>query len=317
MSSKFYIRHTVEILCENTYHRPRHKMSNAAFQTAVTLRLRPPPIANNRPLVMCAPQTCRLITWNVCSLRSLLRKDPSSLTALVAEHDPDILCLQETRLQRHHEALFADALPGYTATFSTSSLRAGYAGTATFSKTPPREVGTEVGHSAEQEGRVVETAFRGAVVLNVYTVNSGAGLKFSEKRASWDRAFRKHIRALRREGLPVFVAGDLNVARGADDVFDEARVEGKPGATVQEREGVAALLETATLVDCWRERGAGPGFTFWDYRMGGRPGGCGWRIDYVLVGDELRGAVRRAEVLGVGGSDHAPMLVEFAGRYFE
>lgn len=76
----------------------------------------------------------KIVSWNVCGLRALLNKTPDVLAQLVRNHDIDVLCLQETKLQESHvdELQLLSLIPGYDAYYSCSTARKGYSGTAAF-----------------------------------------------------------------------------------------------------------------------------------------------------------------------------------------
>jgi exodeoxyribonuclease III len=78
----------------------------------------------------------KIVSWNVCGLRALLNKTPDVLAELVRDHDVDVLCLQETKLQESHvdELGLLNVIPGYDAYYSCSTARKGYSGTAAFVK---------------------------------------------------------------------------------------------------------------------------------------------------------------------------------------
>jgi exodeoxyribonuclease III len=78
----------------------------------------------------------KIVSWNVCGLRALLNKTPDVLAQLVRDHDVDVLCLQETKLQESHvdELGLLNVIPGYDAYYSCSTARKGYSGTAAFVK---------------------------------------------------------------------------------------------------------------------------------------------------------------------------------------
>ncbi|GAB0493628.1 hypothetical protein MMPV_004913 [Pyropia vietnamensis] len=194
-------------------------------------------VAPTAPPSLCPPTT--LITWNVASLRALLRKHPSALEDL-------------TKLQASHEATIP-ALPGYTAHFASSGPPAarGYAGVAMYvrdSLAGDTVVTAGVGWApADAEGRCLTARLPGGrpAVVGVYAPNAGVGLKRLAFRMDWDAALAAHVAAVRDEpgGAGVVLVGDLNVA--PDVVLD---VWGGPskgrvaGLTAEERAGFATLL---------------------------------------------------------------------------
>lgn len=256
------------------------------------------------------------ISWNVNSLRSLIRKNPRALESLVEEYDPDVICLQETKLQEQHERLFSNLIDGFkTVIFSSSTARLGYSGTATFAKRRCQLMQRQVNHpTGDEEGRMIMLEFPGVYVVNVYTMNSGTGLKRLDTRMTWDAAFRRLIRELRKEGKPVVVLGDLNVAREERDVWDAKSVKDKAGFSDSERQSFEDMLETCGMVDAFRALYPDEQkFTFWDYRTRARRDNRGWRIDYALVSNDMVGAVADVRILDhIEGSDHCPVAIDLA-----
>lgn len=228
---------------------------------------------------------------------------------------------QETKLQKNHEALFFQALKGYTnVMFNSSRTRLGYSGTAIYSRRDhlfgQEAINHEVG---DDEARVLMMEFSAFYLVNVYTVNSGATLNRLQVRLSWDAAFRKYIRLLRSMGKPVIVVGDLNVAHREIDVHNPQAVATSAGFTIEERTSFEDLLETAGLVDAFRmlypdQTGA---YTYWDYRSKARLVNRGWRIDYILVSDDMVDAVHDVRILDqVHGSDHCPVAIDLVPGFF-
>ncbi|KAK1864159.1 hypothetical protein I4F81_006709 [Pyropia yezoensis] len=213
----------------------------------------------------CPPTT--LITWNVASLRALLRKHPTALERLVTAPlppppgspagtppppPPDVVVLQETKLQATHEATMPP-LPGYTAHFSSSGPPAarGYAGVAMYVRdglAAATAVTAGVGWApADAEGRCLTARLPGGrpAVVGVYAPNAGVGLKRLAFRVAWDAALVAHVAAVRAAagGAGVVLVGDLNVAPDVRLDVWEGRKKGRvAGLTAEERAGFATLL---------------------------------------------------------------------------
>lgn len=86
------------------------------------------------PKLPLPSNTCKIFSWNVAGLRGTLKNSPEIFLQLVAAHSPDVLCLQETKLQENHVAELEGMLPGYKSYWSCSTTKKGYSGTATFVK---------------------------------------------------------------------------------------------------------------------------------------------------------------------------------------
>lgn len=115
----------------------------------------------------------RLVSWNVNGIRSALRQ---GFVEFVKTHEPDALCVQETKAPR--DELVDCALPEYTHHFWNNAEKAGCAGTAIFSKVKPRSVANGVGLSKhDAEGRVLTAEFKEFSLVNVYVPNSKRSLE--------------------------------------------------------------------------------------------------------------------------------------------
>lgn len=234
-------------------------------------------------------------------------------------HDPDILCLQETKAHRGQVEV---DLPQYDEHWCSAEKK-GYAGTAIFTKVPP--VNSIFGipeHIAKQftlkdgygdttkEGRVTTLEFENFYVSCVYTPNAKDDLSRIPMRTEWDPAYLAFIRELEQE-KPVIFCGDLNVAHTEDDLARPKENEGKKGFTKEERTGIDNML-TAGFVDSFRLFTQGNGYyTWWSHFGAARERNVGWRIDYIMVSKQLASMVKRARVhADVLGSDHCPVSIE-------
>ena len=153
----------------------------------------------------------KLVSWNVNGLRACMGKGfPEFLRAA----DPDILCLQETKMQRE-QADFT--LEGYEE-YWNSAEKKGYSGTAVFTKERPLSVSYGIGlPEHDSEGRVITAEYPEFYLVNVYTPNSQQELARLSYRMEWEDAFRGYLKALDAK-KPVVVCGDMNVAHEEIDL---------------------------------------------------------------------------------------------------
>ena len=265
----------------------------------------------------------KLYSWNVNGIRAVLSK--GALQKLIAEHDPDILCLQETKAERGQ---FDIDFPQYEEHFF-SAVKKGYSGTAIFSKQPairyidgfPDEIIAKYDLAGDHygnpnfEGRVIAAEFDKFWVVTVYTPNSKGDLSRLELRHKhWDRAFLDYVQQL-EQAKPVLFCGDLNVAHAEIDLANPKANVGKHGFTNEEREGFQNFLE-AGFVDTFRA--AYPdkpeAYTWWTHWANARERNVGWRIDYWLVSSRIADQVKNPQVHpDVLGSDHCPVSIEIDG----
>ena len=248
----------------------------------------------------------RLISWNVNGLRSVIAK--GALADLVAAERPDVLLLQETRVQTEPDGL--DVLDGWHRAHS-HAVRPGYSGVAVYSRLPIRAARTGLGNATrDPEGRTVTVELDGLTVISVYGTNARRDLSRLGERVAFDAALTRHLRTRNRRG-PVVLGGDLNVAPTAADLARPGPNKGRSGCTVEERSAFAAHLE-AGYVDAYRHlHPDGRDWTWWSNVTNARERDVGWRIDHWLVSRRLRGGLRRAWALQhVRGSDHCPIGLE-------
>ena len=262
----------------------------------------------------------KLYSWNVNGIRAVLNK--GAFQEFISKHDPDILCLQETKANRDQVEL---DLPQYNEHFF-SAVKKGYSGTAIFSKQPalsyqngfPSDIikkynvtGDTYGNPND-EGRVIAAEFDDFWVVTVYTPNSKGDLsRLSLRYDHWDKAFLAYVQQLEKT-KPVLFSGDLNVAHSEIDLARPKDNVGKHGFTNEEREGFDKF-EAAGFVDIFRRDNPDTTgvYSWWTHWANARARNIGWRIDYWLASKEIADKVKNPQVhMDQLGSDHCPVSIE-------
>ena len=224
------------------------------------------------------------------------------------EIDADVVCLQETKLQPHQIEL---ELPGYTQ-FWNSAEKKGYSGTAIFTRAEPLNVTCGIGvPEHDGEGRVITAEYGDFFLVCCYTPNAQRGLTRLDYRMRWEEAFRAYLLELDR-AKPVILCGDLNVAHQEIDLKNPKSNRGNAGFSDEERAQMTALLGsgfTDTFRALYPDRTGA--YSWWSYMYHARDNNAGWRIDYFIVSDRLRGEVKDSKILPeVMGSDHCPVELD-------
>ena len=249
----------------------------------------------------------KLVSWNVNGLRACLGK---GFLDYCAQEDADVVCLQETKLQPE-QAVFD--LDGYHRYFYSAEKK-GYSGTAIFAKHTPISVAYGVGvEELDHEGRLITLEYPNFFLLTCYTPNAQDGLKRLDHRMRWEDAFRAYLQSLDAK-KPVIVCGDLNVAHQEIDLKNPKSNRGNAGFSDEERGKFTELL-AAGFTDTFRAlHPAATGiYSWWSYRYNARANNAGWRIDYFLVSDRLRGQIVETPIYcDVFGSDHCPVGLELS-----
>ncbi len=260
----------------------------------------------------------KLYSWNVNGIRAVIRKD--TFVPFVKKEQPDILCLQETKAQQGQAEI---NLPDYHE-YWNSAKKAGYSGTAIFSKIKPLSVASDFPDDIAQkydltddkdrdsstEGRIIAAEFDKFYVVTVYTPNAKDGLsRIPLRHKHWDPAFLEYMKQLEKK-KPVLFCGDLNVAHTEDDLARPKPNIGKKGFTAEEREGFDNFVN-AGFIDTLRMFVQGNGhYTWWTHWANARANNVGWRIDYWLASESLRPHIKAAAIhADIMGSDHCPISV--------
>ncbi len=260
----------------------------------------------------------KLYSWNINGLRAVLKK--GALSEFINSEHPDILCLQETKAKPGQAEV---DLPEYLELWN-SAERAGYSGTATFTKFQPiREFH---GFTSDiiiddgwvdrygdplTEGRIQTLEFEPFYLVNVYTPNSKNDLSRLQLRENrWDPNFLRFLKTLENH-KPVVVCGDFNAAHTPLDLARPKDNEKNAGFTEEERQGIKNLID-AGFVDTFRyffpstQR-----YTWWSHWAHCRERNVGWRIDYFFISPQLLPKLKSAEIHeNFLGSDHCPVSIE-------
>ena len=249
----------------------------------------------------------KLVSWNVNGLRACLGK---GFLDYIAAENPDIVCLQETKLQPE-QAVFE--LDGYHRFFHSADKK-GYSGTAVLTKEEPLSVTYDFGDDIHRhEGRIITAVYADFYLVCCYTPNSQDGLKRLDYRMQWEDDLRAYLKELDAK-KPVVYCGDLNVAHTEIDLKNPKSNRQNPGFSDEERAKMTQLLDQG-FVDSFRALypDAEGAYSWWSYRFNARANNAGWRIDYFIVSERLRERIREAAIRSeVYGSDHCPVVLELA-----
>lgn len=256
----------------------------------------------------------KIFSWNVNGLRAVIRK--GALQDFVNQYQPDILCLQETKAKQGQAEI---DLPEYEEIWN-SAERAGYSGTAIFTKVKPISIRTNLPTDVIfadkfgdplNEGRVLTAEFENFYLVDVYTPNSKNALeRLSLREKKWDPEFLKYLKTL-EETKPVVVCGDFNAAHEEIDIARPKTNHHSAGFTDEERQGITNLLR-AGLIDTFRFlHPDSVRYTWWSHWGQARANNVGWRIDYFFISKVLKKKIRSAEIYeNVMGSDHCPISID-------
>ena len=246
----------------------------------------------------------RILTWNVCGWRSILRK---GFVRQMLGFSPDIICLQEIRTHRIEMPL-RFVLLGYDV-FANYSARRGFHGTAVITRLKPLSVVRSLGHERfDSEGRFLRLDFRQFTLINVYMPYGGRDKRDLGYKLEAYNALLGYLRNIDRD---IILVGDFNIAHKPIDLARPKANENSIMFTLAERRMLDRLVMMG-FVDAFRifNKRAG-NYTWWPRTHNARERNIGWRIDYIFASKNLRKNVKEALILSeVTGSDHCPVLIE-------
>jgi len=256
----------------------------------------------------------KIASWNVNSLKVRLPQ----LLAWLESKKPDVVCLQETKVDNDKFPALELEAAGYRCAWSGQKT---YNGVAILARNAASSVASGIPGFADEQKRVIAASVGTGVeairVICAYVPNGQAvGSEKYEYKLRWLAAFRAWLEHELRQTPRLAVLGDYNIAPADEDVYDPEAWRDKVLCSAPEREAFRGLLDTG-LKDAFRlSTQKDDSFTWWDYRIAnGFKRNLGLRIDHILLGSELASRCRACDIdLGPRGaerpSDHAPIMAE-------
>ena len=251
-----------------------------------------------------------IATWNVNSLKARLDR----VTQWVNENQPDVLCMQETKMKDEVFPALTFAELGYE---SAHFGQGQWNGVAIISKVGLTDVVNNFAKPIEpdHEARIISATCAGVKVVCVYVPN-GRALDDDHYtyKLGWMKKLRQHADAIAKPSERLVIGGDFNIAPTDDDVWDVTKFDGATHVSAPERKVFVELCEWG-LIDAFRELHPEPKvFSWWDYRNGSFHKGEGMRIDFLLATKSLMSQVEASSIdrnarKGEKPSDHVPVTI--------
>lgn len=269
----------------------------------------------------------KLMSWNVAGLRGLLKNKPNIINDIIDKHSPDVLCLQEHKLQSSHLVDFENLLEdkGYSGYWTCSDEKKGYSGVVVFvkgdkkkkksatltsmwSKNDSSKDNNEASKDTNSnlnvidvkfdlddkkfsgEGRTVTIEFDTFYFIGCYVPNSGQNLERLDYRVNeWDPYMRNYLLELQKS-KPICFAGDLNCGYADSDIHNPTakHIVKQAGLTPRERSSFGEFFNIG-FVDALRYfyPNAIGQFTYWSQRTFARPVNKGIRLDYFICSNSM------------------------------
>jgi len=258
-----------------------------------------------------------IATWNVNSIRTRL----SQVINWIKQVNPDVLCLQETKVVDEDFPTDPFLELGYEVfVYGQKS----YNGVAIISKIHPENVikgfcldlrDDNAIKKFEEQKRLISAEINGLKIINVYVPN-GSSLN-SEKfkyKISWLDLLASLLDDQEKKGSPICLLGDFNIAPSKEDIHNPQKYEGGIMASKIERHSLKNVLK-GRLIDSFRiyEKNTGH-WSWWDYRNNSYELNKGWRIDHIYISKNLSSKLKSCVIdsnprENIQPSDHAPVMI--------
>jgi len=250
-----------------------------------------------------------IISWNVNGLRQRHR---TNQFIQIFRHNPEIICIQETKSPAENIPPDLKRIYGYS-TYFTPVKPGDFAEVALYCRKEPVSIQYGFGGTDfDNEGRVIVADFSDFILLTVYFPLGVEPTGTMVHKLAFIDAFLAFVKDLSQNNRPVIICGDFSIAHTDKDVFNPRKKPSKQvGVTPAEREKVDALIRLG-FADTFRLFNDQPGrYTWWPNGFSVPDRKNGWRLDYFFANEPAKPMIKNAEILaGFEGSDHCPVSLE-------
>ncbi|NNU77901.1 exodeoxyribonuclease III [Clostridium estertheticum] len=249
----------------------------------------------------------KIYSWNVNGIRAIKNK---GFIEWIGSEQPEVLCLQETKIQEDQISDELKNIEGYYSYFCCAQKK-GYSGVAIYTKQKPISIMRGIGiEKFDSEGRILIAEFENFTLFNIYFPN---GQK-DDDRLSYKMEFYDELLAycekLRKKGKKLIICGDYNTAHNVIDLKNPKANEKYSGFLPIERAWMDKFISHG-YVDTFRYlHEEEVKYSWWSYRFKAREKNAGWRLDYFFITEDLLSELKEATILNeVVGSDHCPVSI--------
>ncbi|WP_185873557.1 exodeoxyribonuclease III [Blattabacterium cuenoti] len=251
----------------------------------------------------------KIVSYNINGIRSGILK---GLNYWILKNNPDIICLQEIRANFEQINVFNFKKMGYYH-YWFSSKKKGYSGVGILSKEKPYNIEYGIGiEEIDKEGRVIRIDLNNKIsVISVY-VPSGNDIKNRLKfKFFFLKKFFLHIKKVKKKISNLIICGDYNICHNEIDIYDPINNKNVSGFLLEEREWMSNFINLG-FIDSFRNFvKTGNNYSWWSYRNFSKINNRGWRIDYVMISDNLKDKMINSYLMPeVCYSDHCPVVLE-------
>jgi len=252
----------------------------------------------------------KLYSWNVNGIRAIKNK---GFIEWVISEQPEVLCIQETKIQENQISSELKNIEGYYSYFSCAEKK-GYSGVAIYTKQKPLSVSYGIGiEKFDSEGRILIAEYEEFILFSIYFPNGQKDADRLNYKMEFYDELLAYCEVLRKKGKKLIICGDYNTAHNPIDLKNAKANEKYSGFLPIERAWMDKFISYG-YVDTFRYlHDSEIKYSWWSYRFKAREKNVGWRLDYFFVTEDLLSKVTEADILNeVVGSDHCPVSIILA-----
>ncbi len=250
----------------------------------------------------------KIISYNVNGIRAALGKN---LIDWIKSVNPDIICIQESKAQPEQIPELEFEMAGYK-TYWFSAQKKGYSGVGIITKEVPDKVVYGMNNKKyDDEGRVIRADYGDISVISVYHPSGTTGDLRQGFKYGWLDDFLDYVNELKKTRPNLIIAGDYNICHKPIDIHDPIRNANSSGFLPDERAWMQKFVDSG-FVDSFRSFNQDPHqYTWWSFRSNAREKNLGWRIDYLMVSENLKDKMRGVQIMpDAYHSDHCPAVLD-------
>lgn len=251
----------------------------------------------------------KIISYNVNGIRSATTK---GLATWLAETNPDVICLQETKVHRDDFNPKPFEALGYHC-YLYDAAKKGYSGVAIFSKVKPDNVTIGCGiKQYDDEGRTLRIDIGDLSIMSVYFPSGTSGDERQGVKIQFLDDFYEYIHTLQKTRPKLVVCGDYNICHREIDIHNPKTNKDTSGFKPEERAWMEKYFNSG-FVDSFRHfhPELPHQYSWWSLRANARNNNKGWRIDYIATTKNLeQNLVEAAIYPDVKHSDHCPVYAK-------
>ena len=252
----------------------------------------------------------KIVSYNLNGIRSAISK---GLADWLSRERPDVVCFQELKAEESKidSALFQKL--GYF-TYWHPAVKKGYSGVGIICKRKPDKITIGCGiDKYDNEGRVMRADFGDTSILSIYHPSGSSGEERQSFKMKWLGDFLEYVNNLRKERKKLILCGDYNICHKAIDIHNPSANINTSGFLPEERSWFDGFVGQG-YVDTFRHFNKNPDhYSWWSFRANSRNNNKGWRIDYILVTENLENKLKSATIFpDAKHSDHCPVSLDIS-----